>query len=1042
MRGLQDVKFSRPVNSPRSLLLLLLLCLVLSILGYAGEFPAAYNSEKTPGQPMSAAEAAAKWRVPPGFKVSVFAAEPDVQNPIACAWDPRGRLWIAENYTYAERPMRWEEKLNDRVLVFEDSDGDGKPDKRTIFTQDVRHLTSIEVGLGGIWLMCPPQLLFIPDRDHDDKPDGPAEAVLDGFEVPAENYHNFANGLRWGPDGWLYGRCGASAPGLIGAPNTPNEQRIPLAGGIWRYHPQRKVFEALCHGTTNPWGSDWNEDGEMFFTNTVNGQLWHMIPGAHYTRPHTIDPNPNVYELIDQHADHYHFDTGKGWAASRDGANGADALGGGHAHCGAMVYLGDNWPAEYRGKLLTLNFHGRRMNVERLDHQGSGYIGRHEPDICFSADPFFRGIDLTYGPDGGVYVLDWSDTGECHENTGVHRTSGRIYKITYGTPARSAADLTQLNEAELVKLHEHPNEWYARMARRELNDRQFARNKASKDEANPVLKKEFKRLIAESKSNQIRIRAFFSLWSLNQLDPESIKELFSDRDECIRALSARAFCDFFPLDLVSGKRRREFTPKDQESAIEFLTMAARDERSPVVRLALASCLSRLDYWSRQNLAVVLATHREDAADHNIPLLIWYALASSWRYGDQPFTDVLFNESWRLPTVRKYSVRLGAETAESPGGLLEGIVHSAATAQPAMHEDILNGLSQGFTGWRKARKPVYWDALAARVIEAGDPLLVAKVRDLNVLFGDGRALDDVKKIVLDDKADLETRKTALRSLIEARPNDLRMICERVISVRFLNVVAARGLALSDDPAIGGLLAKNYKSFHPSERGAVIETLASRPAFARTLLDEVTAGRIAREDISAYHARQIRSFNIEALTNQLGQVWGEIRESAADKRELMATLKASLTPEVLSKADKSAGRLAFNQVCATCHTLYGQGGQIGPDLTGSGRSNIDYLLENIIDPGAVVNADFRLNVVTLKDGRVLNGMIAARTDRTLTLKTMTEPVTIEQSEIVKRDELPQSLMPEGLLQTFSEQHMRDLFAYLMHPSQVALSTESSR
>jgi len=150
--------------------------------------------------------------------------------------------------------------------------------------------------------------------------------------------------------------------------------------------------------------------------------------------------------------------------------------------------------------------------------------------------------------------------------------------------------------------------------------------------------------------------------------------------------------------------------------------------------------------------------------------------------------------------------------------------------------------------------------------------------------------------------------------------------------------------------------------------------------------------------------------------------------------MTKLKSQLTPDLLTTADKGAGRVVFETVCATCHTLYGQGGQIGPDLTGGGRANIDYLLENIVDPGAAVSADFRLNVITLKDGRVLNGMISAKTDRTLTVKTSTESVTVERSEIVKTEELSQSLMPEGLLTVLSDTQVRDLFAYLMHPTQV--------
>jgi putative membrane-bound dehydrogenase-like protein len=1023
--------------------------IALGFIARGADFPAPHNSETTPGSPMPAEEAAAKWKVPPGFKVSVFAAEPDVQNPIACAWDPRGRLWIAENYTYAERTVKWENKLRDRVLIFEDKDGDGKHDKRTVFTDDVQHLTSVEVGLGGVWLMCPPQVLFIPDRNRDDVPDGPAEVVLDGFTVPSENYHNFANGLRWGPDGWLYGRCGASSPGLVGAPGTPNEQRVPLAGGVWRYHPQRKVFEALCHGTTNPWGSDWNEDGEMFFTNTVNGHLWHMIPGAHYTRPHTIDPNPNVYELIDQHADHYHFDTGKGWQASRDGANGADALGGGHAHCGAMIYLGDNWPKEYRAKLMTLNFHGRRINVERLERQGSGYVGKHEPDICFSADPFFRGIDLTYGPDGGVFVLDWSDTGECHENTGVHRQSGRVYKIVYGEPKRrEPLDLATLPYEELVSLHSHQNAWFERMSRRVLTDRsvnfdlanqlKFPPTDGGKDgtEERARMQNAVERLrtsVTNPPAGTTSVGAFSTLIAMDKVDVNFIVQQTRNPAAAMRAAAIRALTDPWLIDTAKGEFRTGARSHTEEFA-QIATRMAREDSSAAVRLALASSLSRMQPVTRSVVANELVARGEDASDHNLPALIWYAIEPLAREKGTPLVATF--AASKSPLVRRLIARRIAVESERNPELLARLLASQENWESEIAADFLTGLLQGFTGWRKAPRPAAWSWLSGKLSAANRADLDAKIRELNVLFGDGRALDDVKKLALDNKADLESRKAAVRSLIDARPDDLREICEKLLGVRFLNTVAARGLALSDDHAVGLKLAKSYKTFHPSERAAVIETLVSRASFAKALLDEVAAGRISREDVSAYHARQIRSFNDEALTKQLGQVWGEIREGSEDKRALVAKWKAALTPDALAKADKSAGRAVFNQVCTACHVMYGQGGQIGPDLTGSGRSNIDYLLENILDPGAVVSADFRLNVVTLKDGRVLNGMVSAKTDRTVTFKTMTEPVTVERSEIVKQEELPQSLMPEGLVQAFTPEQVRDLVAYLMHPLQVPL------
>jgi len=259
-----------------------------------GDIPDPPDTERSTTRPLAPAEAAAGFRAPEGFTVGVFAAEPDVRNPVAMAWDPRGRLWVAENCTYSDSSQRFDLRLRDRVLIFEDTDGNAQFDHRKVFTEDVQRLGSVELGSGGVWLLCPPQLLFVPDRDGDDVPDGPAEVVLDGFTVATENHHTFANGLRWGPDGWLYGRCGASSPGQVGAPGTPDENRIPVRGGIWRYHPVHKRFEALVHGTTNPWGHDWNALGELFFINTVNGHLWHMIPVAHFARPHRYRRMPRT----------------------------------------------------------------------------------------------------------------------------------------------------------------------------------------------------------------------------------------------------------------------------------------------------------------------------------------------------------------------------------------------------------------------------------------------------------------------------------------------------------------------------------------------------------------------------------------------------------------------------------------------------------------------------------------------------------------------------------------------------------------------------
>ncbi len=1004
------------------------------------DFPQPYDSETGPAKPMPAAEAASKFRLPKGFKVEVFASEPEVRNPIAMAWDARGRLWIAENYTYAEYPKKFDLKLRDRVLIFEDADGDGKPEKRTVFTDDVQRLTSVEVGRGGVWLMAPPQLLFIPDRNNDDKPDGPAEVVLDGFDPPAENYHNFANGLKWGPDGWLYGRCGGSSPGEVGKPGTPKEERIPLRGGMWRYHPERKVFEEISHGTTNPWGHDWTADGELFFINTVNGHLWHSITGMHLVRPFMRAPNPYVYEAVDMHADHWHWDHSKDWTDSRKPTPEHDRAGGGHAHIGAMIYQGTQWPEEMRGKLFTMNMHGRRLNQERLERKGSGYVAKHDPDPIFAADPFFRGIDLSTGPDGSVYVIDWNDTGECHDNTGVVRSSGRIYRIVYEPNLKKVEpkDLTRATTEELSRLAIEGDEWQALRVRELLADRVAS----GKTTGIALSGESWSEVLKSGKSSRERLRA---LWALNVtgLATDTVLEpLLRDPDEAIRVWAIRLLTDAMPLDMANGKRPPGADveiPVGQLAQVSslilwFSVLADDSNQGPAVRLALASALQRLYPAQRLDIARGLVRHSVDATDHNLPLLIWYGLIPVAESDPTRLANV--GIGCALPTTRKYIARRLAELSATNSAPLGILIERAKTAPDAYRADILTGITEGMRGWRKARPPKTWADSTSVFASSTDKIVRDRNRELSVLFGDGRALDELKAMALDGKADVETRQAALQTLIESRPEDLRTICESLLRVRHLNTTAVRGLSLFDDPKIGASLAASYGAFHPLERPAVLDTLVSRKAFAMAMLDGVAKGSIPKSDLTAFHARQVRSMKDEALSKKLTEVWGELRETPADKKAKVEALKSKLSTEAITKADLSKGRVQYNKLCATCHTLYGQGGQIGPDLTGSGRSNLDYLLENVIDPSAAVTADYRMVVVATKDGRVLNGIIKAKTDRTITLQTQTEAITLPNSEVEAIKPSPQSLMPEGQLDPLTEAEVRDLIAYLMSRSQVPL------
>ena len=950
----------------------------------ADDFPELINTEPLPETTLMTAEEAAKsFDVPEGFKVSVFASEPDVQNPIAMAWDAKGRLWVAENYTYAERGQRFQLDLRDRVVVFDNTHGD-KFKKRTVFTDNVQMLTGIEVGKGGVWLMCPPKLIFIPDADGDDVPDNDGEVVLDGFTVAEANYHNFANGLKFGPDGWLYGRCGGSCPGRIGRPGTPDEHRAALEGGIWRYHPERKTYEVLTSGTTNPWGHDWNDVGEMFYCNTVNGHLWHMIPGAHFTRPFLLDPNRRTYKLIDFHADHWHFDTGQSWTKSRDGA--ANEYGGGHAHIGTMIYQGENWPKQYRGKLFTLNQHGRRANQEILKREGSGYVAQHGDDILLSKDIWFQGIDIATGPDGGVFIIDWSDTGECHEHTGVHRTSGRIFKVTHQDAAKTKPlDFTTMTDAEKVSHLMDRNPWARRQARLAV-DASMTGVKSSVAQI----------LVDPEASSAERVSAIFALKALGRYHISSFRAPSGREFEHARAWDLRLLTDDWPIDDALGPDWKSadvnaaVAAKAKGPTLKMLRDMANDDQSALVRLTIASILQRLPVNARAGVAKGLVSHAEDADDHNLPMMIWYGLIPVASKEPNALVDVA--AACKLPdTLQCISRALAEEIERHPSAIDRLLGHVAESSDVDFQKNVLAGVRLGFQGWGKAPQPKSWDAVA----KLNAPELAKPIRELSVVFGDGRALDDVKKIALGKtESDHSLRLDALRTLIQSNPDDLREICESLLKDNRMNVTAAKGLSKFDDPKIGKAIVDRYRNFRAPFRPQIISILSSRKSFARAMLDAMQNGKIPHGDLSAYQVRQIHSFGDEELSALVGSVWGEVRETPDEIREVIETLKRSLTQASLDSANKSEGRKLFEKTCQNCHRLYGAGGKVGPDLTGSNRDNLDYLLSNIVDPSGVVDKNFRMTVLLLDDGRVLNGMVTDETDRTITIHTATESQTLVQ------------------------------------------------
>jgi putative membrane-bound dehydrogenase-like protein len=983
----------------------------------------AVGSEVATNIPMPLAEVAGHVTAPPGFHTTLFAGEPDIRQPIAMTFDDRGRLWVVECYTYTGVGAdAFDSNLRDRIIIFEDSTGAGHFDKRTVFWDQGVRLTSIALGFGGVFCTSAPNLLFIPNRRGGDIPDGPPEILLDGWNED-QMHHTIVNGLKWGPDGWLYGRQGIAATSSVGRPGTPEDARTRLNCAIWRYHPTRKTFEVVCQGGTNPWGQDWDQYGELFFVNTVIGHLWHGIPGAFYQRMFGEHLTPYRYGLIDQTADHYHWNTERSWTQAR-GVGDSDALGGGHAHSGLMVYLADNWPEEYYGHLFMLNFHGRRINQDLPERRGSGYVARHGADLVKFGDPWFQGIDLAYGPDGGVTVLDWSDTGECHGATGVHRETGRIYKLTYqaantvksnANPAPASLltnSLANLSSAELLHLQFHTNEWYARHARRILQERAPSLPASFRAEALSLF-------VAQT-NIPLKLRLLFTLHAVGADPADWLETQLKDNDEHVRSWAIRYLGE---APEVNWDR---LVPL-------FVGMAANDP-SPTVRLYLASTLQRLPKTLRAPLAGALLQHACDASDHNLPLMLWYGIEPM--VAPYPESAIRLAMQSQIPLVRQYiSRRLGEEISKDPISL-NNLLAAAAAARPSIQCDILHGLAESLQGRHALAKPASWGPLRMGLENSTNGEMVGFARQVGGVFGDPWAICQLERIALDTTSSTDDRRAALRQIIDARPADLQKVLQQSLNDPVTSGIAAHGLLVLGDPNIAAWALQQWNVIDPDDRAVLVGLMVSRASSARLLLDAVGRAVVPRSALNAFHARQIGNFHDSALNATLAQVWGEVRSSDADKLQLIARYRSLLTPERLHQTDLSRGREVFSHTCAVCHKLYGEGAAIGPDLTGSGRANLGYLLENIADPSAIVPADYRVSEIELKDGRDLTALVVEKTDHSLTLQTPTEKFTIERSEVLSLRQTKISLMPEGLLQGLKDEEVCNLIAYLMAPTQVPL------
>jgi len=986
---------------------------------------------------LTAEEAAAAMQVPPGFQVHVAASEPNVTQPIAMCWDDRGRLWIAEAHSYPQRNPEGEGA--DRIVIFEDTDENGTLDKKTIFIEGLNLVSGLAVGFDGVWVGAAPYLLFIPDANGDDIPDGlpmkaeppqpalqfpkdipsGAKVLLDGWHW--EDTHETLNAFIWGPDGWLYGCHGVFTHSLVGKPGTPDDKRQPINAGIWRYHPVRHEFEVFAHGSSNPWGVDFDQYGEAFCTACVIPHLYHIIQGGRFERQAGEHFNKSTYDDIKTIARHRHF-TGGQW--NNDDRKASADLGGGHAHAGAMIYQGGAWPEEYNGKLFMHNIHGNRINIDQLIPEGSGYAGDRYPDFLLTGDKWSQMINLMTGPDGQVWMIDWYDANQCHTPAeGAHdTTNGRIFRVTYGDVKNPKVDLKKLSDDELADLSiDASNEWHSRHARRILHERAAAQNYRLGFNINNAPEMRF---IDPEAGVKKQLRALWTMYVTlgpdefeNACSQTTAKEILK-MDPHVVAIAIRLLSDDLQLDAKSLKRRIEL---------------AKVRPSQIVRLALASSLQRTALADRWAILEGLISHAEDATDHNLPLMYWYAM--------EPLADVdparalalAVSAGETIPILREYMIRrLGSG---DPVKMLDLLVEALEKAQPAESELFLRGILQATRGLKEHARYEQLRALPMKYTVANSsPELVYLSTAIAQRAGTEHALANLRDFARISSWPVETRREVLNFLIDAKSDGLQELLPQLVDDPVMRGDALKSLAAIDHPpALEPVVAK-FGTFTPAERRDAMSTLTSRASYASVLLDAVKANRIPQTELSADLVRQLRNLNDANLTKQIEEVWGVVRESAADRVALMARLKVVIANSHGSAPDREVGRAIFAKTCQQCHTLFGTGGKIGPDITGANRANLDYLLSNIVDPSSVMAKEYQPTILVTTSGRVITGIVKQASGLGLVaIQTPEQLLEIPESDIEERNLSDKSMMPDDLLRTLSDREVRSLAAYLQGAGQ---------
>jgi putative membrane-bound dehydrogenase-like protein len=945
-------------------------------------------------------EALAGMKTPEGLAVQLVLSDPDIGQPLSLKFDSRGRLWVVEYRQYpnpAGLKMVSRDKYlravydkmplpppnhfpgQDRITIHEDTDGDGIYDKHKTFLDGLSLVTSFAIGRGGVWVLNPPYLLFYPDNNGDDVPDGNPDVHLQGFGM--EDSHSIANSMRWGPDGWLYASQGSTVSGKIRPYQSKQAAVYSMGQLIWRYHPLEKKYEVFAEGGGNSFGVEFDANGHVYSGhNGGNTRGFHYVQGGYYQKgfaKHGALSNPFTFGYFPHMAHHQ---------VPR------------FTHT-FVINEAPGWPAQYQRALMGVAPLQGHVVASTLEADGSTYKTTDFGHPLTTDDSWFRPVDIQMGPDGSAYVADMYEQRidhASHYQGRVHTTSGRIYRLHAGHQPIQL-DLAASSTAELVQLLSHPNKWHRQTALRLLADRRDPEAIA---------------LLNDVLDESLGLTALNACWGLHVVggltDGRSL-QLLSHKDPQVRAWTVRLICDNHQATVYQ---------------VRSLVALATRESDLQVRSQLACSARRLRPEAGVAIIRQLLQHSEDADDPHIPLLLWWAVEEHVE-ARQAIVSLMKGPLWTQPLVQQHIIeRLMRRLAltGSQADLMAAAILLESAPDDASRGKLLSGFEQAYEG----RSLV---GLPARLLEAiaasGGGSLKLKLR-----LNDNAAIETALAQIQDSSVKSEIRQglVSVFGQIDC-PRAVPVLLTLVADKSDLALAAAALTSLQSYTAeeIAIRVIELYSDLPAAVRPAAESLLASRPAWTRLWLAAIQETPAFKQGVPLSTVRRMLLHNDKQSRQAIGEIWGKVE--GATTAEMKQRIEHYASVVNLSDGNPYNGRALFIKHCGACHTLFDRGGEIGPNLTTYKRDDLQNMLLNIVNPSIEIRKGFENFVVFTDDGRTLNGFIEEQDNRVVVLKGIDgQRIVIPRAQIDEMAAVSRSIMPEGILKPLSEQQVRDLFAFL--------------